>query len=77
MTKQTNKDVGNGWTYRSITGNFPMHRKGWRGAWDAFKAAILRKKRRTVPTELTFSVYTKGDAILVWGGQLAEQEIHD
>jgi hypothetical protein len=78
MGEQVNEKVGNGWTRRWITGTFPMHRTGWHGVWDAFMAAIHGQPRRTVPTDLTFSVYTKGerDVLLTWGGQLEESE-HD
>jgi hypothetical protein len=83
MTPQQNvHDVGNDWSRRWISGTFPMHRTGWSGLWDAFKAAITRTPRRTVPTELTFSVYTKPgenkDVLLSWGGQLSEEALnHD
>ena len=42
-------------------GEMPMHRTGWRGAWDSIVAAVTNRPRRTVNEPVTFSVWVKTD----------------
>lgn len=49
------------WKRHSITQTFPACRTGWKGVWDAFKSAITKNPRLTVPKDFTFSCYAKGD----------------
>lgn len=42
-------------------GEMPMHRTGWRGAWDSVVAAISGESLRTVNETVTFSVWVKTD----------------
>lgn len=53
------EDAGNGWSRPSASFSIDAHRGGWRGAWDAFVAALLRRPRLTVPRELTMSMCVK------------------
>lgn len=52
------------WQQMKVTHDIEAYRTGWRGAWDALKAAITGDPRLTVPAKLTFSVWLKaGDAL--------------
>jgi hypothetical protein len=41
----------------SITNEIQAYRTGWRGVWDAVKAALTRHPRLTVSTPVTFSCF--------------------
>jgi hypothetical protein len=48
-----------------------VHRTGLLGVWDALKAWFMGRDRITVPTDMTCSLYVKGDAeIDVWGAYI-------
>jgi hypothetical protein len=40
----------------------PLHRKGWRGVYDAIVAAVTRTPRRTAPEEYVATVWVQGEA---------------
>ena len=54
-------------------GRMPRARTGWIGAWDAVVAAVTGRPRHTVMTDVTMSVWVKGDQevkLLLTGGQV-------
>ena len=62
MTDETKViELGNGWK-RLITYKIaPVYRDGFLGVWDSIKAWVTGESRKTVPAEMTFSVYFKPD----------------
>lgn len=51
----------NGWKYNVMTQTIMANRNGWKGAWDAVKAAATGKTQLTVPTPVTLSFWIKTD----------------
>lgn len=37
------------------------YRRGWRGAWDAFIAALLKQDRLQVPVDIKFSALVRSN----------------
>lgn len=49
------------WRQIVTVGEMPLHRTGWRGAWDAVVAAATGNPRLTVNETVTFSAWVKTD----------------
>lgn len=45
------------WRKLHATRQVRAYRKGWRGVWDAIKAAVTGKPRDTIAETLTFEVW--------------------
>ena len=60
------------WQYASVTHRVFAYRTGWRGAWDAIKAALRGDDRVQLPLDLTFGIYHKGDCELLVCGASVE-----
>lgn len=52
--------LNGGWQYVILQQTIPACRKGWAGAWDAFKAAFMGSDRLTVPKAVTISLTISG-----------------
>ena len=52
------------WKTISVTHTIPACRTGWPGVWDAFIAALLRRKVFATPTPVCFSVRVKGGGVI-------------
>lgn len=50
------------WKHNVITQTIMANRRGWKGAWDAVKAATTGNDRLTVPTPITVSFWIKTDS---------------
>jgi len=67
------EDVGNGWSRPYAVFAVVAFRSGWKGAWDAIKAAWRKDIRLQLPTNLSVSLYIKDasdDPIYVFGAQV-------
>lgn len=52
----------NGWKHNVMTQTIMANRSGWKGVWDAVKAAVTGNDRFTVPTPITVSFWVKTDS---------------
>jgi hypothetical protein len=63
------------WRYTQVTHSIPAFRAGWRGAWDAIRAALTGSQRPQFPINVSFGVYVKGNAeAYVSGGTVLTTE---
>lgn len=62
--------LGEGWNKYSMTQEVQACRTGWRGAWDAFVAAITRNPRRTIAQPATLTITVKNRPGLITDIQL-------
>jgi hypothetical protein len=51
--------LGGGWFRISQETVIQVHRTGWRGVWDAVKAAVTGRPRLTVPQKVVCSMLAK------------------
>lgn len=51
------------WQRKILSFEIAANRTGWRGAWDAVKAAVTGNKRLTVSDAITVSWYQSGQAM--------------
>lgn len=49
------------WKHNVMTQTIMANRSGWKGVWDALKAAVTGNDRLTVPTPVTVSFWVKTD----------------
>ena len=65
----SNDICANEWQRPVVTYEIIVFRTGWKGAWDAFKAAWRGDQRFQVPTNITISAYFKSedDIQYTWG----------
>jgi hypothetical protein len=49
------------WEHKAMTVVVPMAQGGWRGAWEAFVAAVMRRPIFGVLTPVTFSLWVKSE----------------
>lgn len=67
------EDVGNGWERPLITITCVAFRTGWKGAWDAIKAAWRKDTRPQLETTITTTLYAKrkdDETNFIWGAQV-------
>ena len=66
-------DFGNGWQRPYASWRILAYRDGWKGAWDAIKAAWKKDQRLQVERDLTFSFYAKPidkESYYQWGAMM-------
>lgn len=70
------EEHGKEWSRCWDTCTVQAYRTGWRGAWDAFKAALFRRDRLQVAQDVTLSLYVKipADSIDVYAQQLEHND---
>jgi hypothetical protein len=61
--------AGEGWDRPFVTYEVIAFRTGWRGAWDAIKAAWRKDTRMQLPTDFSASLYIK-DGKYIWMAQV-------
>jgi hypothetical protein len=61
MNEDTAKNDGCKWTHMAHQYCVPAFRTGWKGVYDAIKAAITGDKRAVYPTETTIDFWVKSN----------------